>query len=468
MAFESLSERLSQAMKNITGQGKLTEKNMNDMLKEVRMSLLEADVNYGVVKDFVASVKEMALGQEVMESLNPSQMVVKIVRDELQELLGSSDTELTMNPSGITTVMMTGLQGTGKTTASGKIARYARQKLKKNVLLVAADVVRPAAIEQLQTLGAQVGVDVFSLGPDVSAVETARQALVYAKEHGHDLVILDTAGRLHVDQALMDELLEMKGLVQPDNILLTVDAMTGQDIVNVARAFDEQLDVTGLVVTKMDGDARGGGLLSVRSITSVPVVFVSGGEKMEDLEQFHPDRMADRILGMGDVVSLIEQAQDRLDMEVGKKSADRMMNGIFTFNDMLAQFGQLEKMGSMQGILKMIPGLNKMAAQVNDEAMNSVMKRNRAIIQSMTPFEREHPACLKASRKQRIAKGSGVKVQDVNKLIQQLNQMQQMTKMMSGGMNMNSMMNAMGRGQGVSKHTGSKKQKVSKKKKKKK
>lgn len=260
-----------------------------------------------------------------------------------------------MNPSGITTVMMTGLQGTGKTTASGKIARYARQKLKKNVLLVAADVVRPAAIEQLQTLGAQVGVDVFSLGPDVSAVETARQALVYAKEHGHDLVILDTAGRLHVDQALMDELLEMKGLVQPDNILLTVDAMTGQDIVNVARAFDEQLDVTGLVVTKMDGDARGGGLLSVRSITSVPVVFVSGGEKMEDLEQFHPDRMADRILGMGDVVSLIEQAQDRLDMEVGKKSADRMMNGIFTFNDMLAQFGQLEKMGSMQGILKMIP-----------------------------------------------------------------------------------------------------------------
>lgn len=439
MAFESLSERLSQAMKNITGQGKLTEKNMNDMLKEVRMSLLEADVNYGVVKDFVASVKEKALGQEVMESLNPSQMVVKIVRDELQELLGSSDTELTMNPSGITTVMMTGLQGTGKTTASGKIARYARQKLKKNVLLVAADVVRPAAIEQLQTLGAQVGVDVFSLGPDVSAVETARQALVYAKEHGHDLVILDTAGRLHVDQALMDELLEMKGLVQPDNILLTVDAMTGQDIVNVARAFDEQLDVTGLVVTKMDGDARGGGLLSVRSITSVPVVFVSGGEKMEDLEQFHPDRMADRILGMGDVVSLIEQAQDRLDMEVGKKSADRMMNGIFTFNDMLAQFGQLEKMGSMQGILKMIPGLNKMAAQVNDEAMNSVMKRNRAIIQSMTPFEREHPACLKASRKQRIAKGSGVKVQDVNKLIQQLNQMQQMTKMMSGGMNMNSM-----------------------------
>ena len=468
MAFESLSERLSQAMKNITGQGKLTEKNMNDMLKEVRMSLLEADVNYGVVKDFVASVKEKALGQEVMESLNPSQMVVKIVRDELQELLGSSDTELTMNPSGITTVMMTGLQGTGKTTASGKIARYARQKLKKNVLLVAADVVRPAAIEQLQTLGAQVGVDVFSLGPDVSAVETARQALVYAKEHGHDLVILDTAGRLQVDQALMDELLEMKGLVQPDNILLTVDAMTGQDIVNVARAFDEQLDVTGLVVTKMDGDARGGGLLSVRSITSVPVVFVSGGEKMEDLEQFHPDRMADRILGMGDVVSLIEQAQDRLDMEVGKKSADRMMNGIFTFNDMLAQFGQLEKMGSMQGILKMIPGLNKMAAQVNDEAMNSVMKRNRAIIQSMTPFEREHPACLKASRKQRIAKGSGVKVQDVNKLIQQLNQMQQMTKMMSGGMNMNSMMNAMGRGQGVSKHTGSKKQKVSKKKKKKK
>ena len=468
MAFESLSERLSQAMKNITGQGKLTEKNMNDMLKEVRMSLLEADVNYGVVKDFVARVKEKALGQEVMESLNPSQMVVKIVRDELQELLGSSDTELTLNPDGLTTVMMVGLQGTGKTTASGKIARYAKQKLKKKVLLVAADVVRPAAIDQLQTLGQQVGVDVFTLGPDVTAGETARQGLDYARENGHDLVIFDTAGRLHVDQPLMDELRQMEELIHPDNILLTVDAMTGQDIVNVAKSFDDQLDITGLVVTKMDGDARGGGLLSVRSITSVPVVFVSGGEKMEDLEQFHPDRMADRILGMGDVVSLIEQAQDRLDMEVGRQSADRMMNGIFTFNDMLAQFGQLEKMGSMQGILKMIPGLNKMAAQVNDEAMNSVMKRNRAIIQSMTPFERENPSCLKASRKQRIAKGSGVKVQDVNKLIQQLNQMQQMTKMMSGGMNMNSMMNAMGRGQGVSKHTGSKKQKVSKKKKKKK
>ena len=281
-------------------------------------------------------------------------------------------------------------------------------------------------------------------------------------------MIFDTAGRLHVDQPLMDELRQMEELIHPDNILLTVDAMTGQDIVNVAKSFDDQLDITGLVVTKMDGDARGGGLLSVRSITSVPVVFVSGGEKMEDLEQFHPDRMADRILGMGDVVSLIEQAQDRLDMEVGRQSADRMMNGIFTFNDMLAQFGQLEKMGSMQGILKMIPGLNKMAAQVNDEAMNSVMKRNRAIIQSMTPFERENPSCLKASRKQRIAKGSGVKVQDVNKLIQQLNQMQQMTKLMSGGSNMNAMMNAMSRGRGVSKHAGSKKQKLSKKKKKKK
>lgn len=310
--------------------------------------------------------------------------------------------------------------------------------------------------------------DVFTLGPDVTAVETARQGLDYARENGHDLVIFDTAGRLHVDQALMDELRQMEELIHPDNILLTVDAMTGQDIVNVAKSFDDQLDITGLVVTKMDGDARGGGLLSVRSITSVPVVFVSGGEKMEDLEQFHPDRMADRILGMGDVVSLIEQAQDRLDMEVGRQSADRMMNGIFTFNDMLAQFGQLEKMGSMQGILKMIPGLNKMAAQVNDEAMNSVMKRNRAIIQSMTPFERENPSCLKASRKQRIAKGSGVKVQDVNKLIQQLNQMQQMTKLMSGGSNMNAMMNAMSRGQGVSKHAGSKKQKLSKKKKKKK
>ena len=433
MAFESLSERLNKALKNITGQGKLTETNMNDMLKEVRMSLLEADVNYNVVKEFIGNVKEKALGQEVIDSINPGQMVVKIVHDEIRDLLGTDDARLHFKKSGITTVMMVGLQGTGKTTASAKIARYCKEKLQKRVLLVACDVIRPAAIEQLQTLGHSIDVEVFSLGADVGAVETARQAMQYAKDRQKDLVIFDTAGRLHIDQDLMHELSEMKQLVEPDDILLTVDAMTGQDIVTVAREFNEQLAITGLVVTKMDGDARGGGLLSVRSITNVPVLFVSNGEKVEDLEAFHPDRMADRILGMGDIVTLVEQAQEKLDMEVQEKTAKRMKSGIFTFNDMLDQFGQMKKMGSMQRMLGMIPGLGNMVKNLDDEKMNDSMNRSQAIIQSMTPYERENPSCLKASRKNRIAKGAGVKVMDVNRLISSLEQMQMMTKMMSGG-----------------------------------
>lgn len=472
MAFESLSERLNKALKNITGQGKLTEANMNDMLKEVRMSLLEADVNYNVVKEFIANVKEKALGQEVIDSINPGQMVVKIVHDEIRELLGTEDARLHFKKTGITTVMMVGLQGTGKTTASAKIARYCKDKLQKRVLLVACDVIRPAAIEQLQTLGQSIDVEVFSLGADVGAVETARQAMQYAKERQKDLVIFDTAGRLHIDQDLMNELSEMKQLVEPDELLLTVDAMTGQDIVTVAREFNEQLAITGLVVTKMDGDARGGGLLSVRTITNVPVLFVSNGEKVEDLEAFHPDRMADRILGMGDIVTLVEQAQEKLDMEVQEKTAKRMKSGIFTFNDMLDQFGQMKKMGSMQRMLGMIPGLGNMVKNLDDEKMNDSMNRSQAIIQSMTPYERENPSCLKASRKNRIAKGAGVKVMDVNRLISSLEQMQMMTKMMSGG-NMPNMasLQSMQRGGGLagtSKHAGSKKQKKSKKKKKKK
>ena len=286
------------------------------MLKEVRMSLLEADVNYDVVKSFVENVKEKALGQEVLDSLNPSQMVVKIVHDELQVLLGEEDARIHFKKQGMTTVMMVGLQGTGKTTASAKIANYCKNKLARRVLLVACDVVRPAAIEQLQTLGKSIDVEVFTCGPETSAVETARQALAYAKDRQKDLVIFDTAGRLHIDEALMQELQQMKDLVVPDEILLTVDAMTGQDIVTVAKEFNEQLSVTGLIVTKMDGDARGGGLLSVRSITNVPVLFVSNGEKVDDLEEFHPDRMADRILGMGDIVTLVEQAQDKLDLSL--------------------------------------------------------------------------------------------------------------------------------------------------------
>ena len=448
MAFESLSERLNKAIKNISGQGKLTEKNMNEMLKEVRLSLLEADVNYNVVKEFVENVKEKALGQEVMDSLNPGQMVVKIVRDEIQTLLGEEDAKINFKKQGITTLMMVGLQGTGKTTASAKIARYCKQKLAKRVLLVACDVVRPAAIEQLQTLGKSIDIEVFTLGAQTPAVETARQAMRYAADRQKDLVIFDTAGRLHIDDELMNELSEMKELVKPDDILLTVDAMTGQDIVTVAKEFNERLSITGLVVTKMDGDARGGGLLSVRSITNVPVLFVSSGEKVEELEEFHPDRMADRILGMGD-----------------------MQQGVFTFNDLLDQFGQIQKMGSMQNMLKMIPGMGKMVNKVDDDQVNDSMKKNKAIILSMTPFERENPSCLKASRKNRIAKGAGVKVMDVNKLINQLEQMQMLTKVMNGGKmpNMNALSN-MQRGAGMpgmSKHTGSKKQKKSKKKKKK-
>ena len=470
MAFESLSDRLSKAMRNISGQGKLTEKNMNDMLKEVRMSLLEADVNYDVVKKFVADVKEKALGQEVMESLNPSQMVVKIVHDEIQTLLGEEDAQIHFKKQGMTTIMMVGLQGTGKTTASAKIAKYCNEKLKKRVLLVACDVVRPAAIEQLQTLGKEINVEVFSLGPEVNAVETARKALDYAKDRQKDLVIFDTAGRLHIDEALMQELSDMKSFVQPDEILLTVDAMTGQDIVTVAKDFNEQLAITGLVVTKLDGDARGGGLLSVRSITQVPVLFVSNGEKVDDLEAFHPDRMADRILGMGDVMTLVEQAQERLDMDVQEKTARRMQEGIFTFNDMLDQFGQVKKMGSIQNMMKMVPGLNKLARNMDTDVVDNEMKRSEAIIQSMTPYERDHPEVLKASRKNRIAKGSGVKVADVNKLIKQLEQMQSMTRMMSSGRmpNMSALQN-MQRGGGLpggSKHAGSKKMKKKRKKKK--
>lgn len=431
MAFESLSERMNKAFRNITGKGKLTEKNMNDMLREVRMSLLEADVNYTVVKDFIEKVKEKALGTEVMTSINPGQLVVKIVHDEIVALLGTEDAPLNYKQNGITTIMMVGLQGTGKTTAAAKIANVIKKKQSRNPLLVACDIIRPAAIEQLQTLGKTIGMEVFTKGVDVPALEAAKQAMVYAKEHHYDTVIFDTAGRLHIDEALMQELSDIKQEVQPDDILLTVDAMTGQDIVNVAKSFHEQLEVTGLVLTKLDGDSRGGGILSVRSITHVPVKFVGLGEKIDDLDVFHPDRMADRILGMGDIVSLVEQAQEKMDMEEGAKSAQRMMSGQFTMDDMLFQFQQIKKMGSLGGMMKLIPGFSQMANQLDEDKAENTMKVREAIILSMTKEERKNPNILKASRKNRIANGSGTRVQDVNRLLNEYEKMKQMMRQMS-------------------------------------
>lgn len=431
MAFENLSERLGKAFKNITGKGKLTEKNMNDMLREVRMSLLEADVNYGVVKDFISRIKEKAMGQEVLTSLNPGQMVVKIVHDEIVALLGTEDAPVNYKKSGITTIMMVGLQGTGKTTASAKIANLMKKKQGRNPLLVACDVIRPAAIDQLKTLGESIGVEVFSLGVETKALETAKQAMVYAKENGYDTVLFDTAGRLHIDDELMQELSDIKTYVQPDDILLTVDAMTGQDIVNVARSFHEQLEVSGLVLTKLDGDSRGGGILSVRAITNVPVKFVGLGEKIEDLDVFHPDRMADRILGMGDIMSLVEKAQEKMDMEATTKSTNRMMSGKFTLTDMLVQYEQIEKMGSLGGMMMLLPGMGQLAGQIDEAKADNKIKKSKAIIQSMTPEERENPNILRASRKNRIAKGSGVSVADVNRCLNEFEKMKQVMKQFS-------------------------------------
>ena len=431
MAFENLSERLGKAFKNITGKGKLTEKNMNDMLREVRMSLLEADVNYGVVKDFISRIKEKAMGQEVLTSLNPGQMVVKIVHDEIVALLGTEDAPVNYKKSGITTIMMVGLQGTGKTTASAKIANLMKKKQGRNPLLVACDVIRPAAIDQLKTLGESIGVEVFSLGVETKALETAKQAMVYAKENGYDTVLFDTAGRLHIDDELMQELSDIKAYVQPDDILLTVDAMTGQDIVNVASSFHEQLEVSGLVLTKLDGDSRGGGILSVRAITNVPVKFVGLGEKIEDLDVFHPDRMADRILGMGDIMSLVEKAQEKMDMEATTKSTNRMMSGESTLTDMLVQYEQIEKMGSLGGMMKLLPGMGQLAGQIDEAKADNKIKKSKAIIQSMTPEERENPNILRASRKNRIAKGSGVSVADVNRCLNEFEKMKQVMKQFS-------------------------------------
>lgn len=437
MAFESLSEKLNTTFRNLTGKGKLTEKNMEDVLQDIRRAMLEADVNYQVVTKFLASVKEKMVGQKVIEAVDPAEMTVKIVYDELVELLGSEEAEIAYKSDGITTIMLVGLQGTGKTTSVGKIANVLLKKQSRNPMIIAADVIRPAAIEQLKVLGDSIGVEVFSLGVDVSATETVNQGLAYAKEQGYDTVFIDTAGRLSIDEELMNELAVLKDLARPDEILLTVDAMTGQDIINVAKSFDELLNISGLVVTKLDGDARGGAVLSVKSVTNVPVKFVGDGEKIEDLDIFYPDRMADRIMGMGDIVSLVEKAEEKMDMEAAEASAQRMLEGEFTLDDMLVQFDQINRMGPLSGILKMIPGMGNLTKDLDTDVAEDAMKMNKAIIRSMTPEERNNPKIIRTSRMVRIAKGSGTTRRDVTNLIKQYEkmrtQMRMMGRMFKGG-----------------------------------
>ncbi len=423
MAFDSLSERLNKALRDVAGKGTLTDKNMEDMLKEVRLALLEADVNYRIVREFLDEVREKARGEDVLSSVSPGEMLVKIVHDEIITLLGENNEELKFKEEGITVIMLAGLQGTGKTTSVAKIALLCKNRWNRKPLLIAADVIRPAAIEQLQTLGAEVGCEVFTLGTGVSAYETVKQGMVYAEANGFDTVFIDTAGRLHIDEELMQELRDINELVHPDEILLTVDAMTGQDIVNVARAFAEALPLTGLVVTKFDGDSRGGGVLSVRKITGVPVKFVGEGEKIDDMSPFYPDRMADRILGMGDIVSLVEKAQEKLDMEEAERSAERMMNGEFTLEDMLSQFEQIQRLGPLSGILKMLPGFSQYSDMIDEAKATDSMKHTRAIIQSMTKAERRDPTKMRGTMKRRVAAGSGTTVQDVNRLISQFEKM---------------------------------------------
>ncbi|RHM62566.1 MULTISPECIES: signal recognition particle protein [Coprobacillaceae] len=430
MAFDSLSERLQSTLKKVSGQGQLTEKNIEEMLTEIRLALLEADVNYQVVKDFIATTKEKAIGADVVGSLKPGQVLVKIVHDELVELLGGSVSEVSFDTSP-TVIMMVGLQGSGKTTTSGKIAKLITKKYGKKPLLVAADIYRPAAVDQLVILGEQLEVPVYEKGTSQSAESIVEEAMAYAKENHHDVIIIDTAGRLHIDEPLMQELANIKSIANPDEILLVVDSLTGQDIVNVAQSFNDKLAITGAVLTKLDGDSRGGGALSIRHITNVPIKFIGTGEKLDAIDLFYPDRMADRILGMGDVVSLVEKVQDVYDEKETMKAFNRMQSGQFGLDDMLAQMQQLRKLGPLSGILKMIPGMPKMP-NINDEDSEKRLKETESIIFSMTKEERRDPSIISLSRKQRIAAGCGKDLQAVNRLLKQFDQSKQMMKKMSG------------------------------------
>ena len=429
MAFETLSERLQSALKSVTRKGKLTEKDVDVMMREVRLALLEADVNIKVVREFIKEVKEKAIGETVLKSLTPGQQVIKIVNEELTKLMGENAAELNFGHTKPAVFMMVGLQGAGKTTHTGKLSTYLRKKEKKNPLLVACDVYRPAAVDQLKTIGKQLNIPVFEKGTSMNPVDIAKEAMAYARENGHDLVIIDTAGRLHIDEQLMDELKDIKALVKPQEILLVVDAMTGQDAVNVAQSFHEQLDLTGVILTKLDGDTRGGAALSIRKITIVHIKFMGMGEKLDTLEVFHPERMASRILGMGDVMTLIERAQENFDEEESMKLADKMMNATYDFNDFLKQMKQMKKLGAFEDILKLIPGVGNQLKDINIDPKQ--MARVEAIIYSMTEQERKNPDLINASRKNRIAKGCGCDIAEVNRLIKQFTDMRKMMKKFS-------------------------------------
>ncbi|GEN55755.1 signal recognition particle protein [Halolactibacillus alkaliphilus] len=432
MAFEGLADRLQSTIKKMTGKGKVSEQDVKEMAREVRLALLEADVNFKVVKDFVKKIKERSVGAEVMDSLTPGQQVIKIVKEELALLMGGEQSKIKVADRPPTVIMMVGLQGAGKTTTSGKLANLLRKKHNRKPLLVACDVYRPAAIDQLETVGKQLGIPVFSQGTEKKPVDIAKEAIAHAKEEHLDYVIVDTAGRLHIDENLMGELTEIKTEINPDEIFLVVDAMTGQDAVNVAETFDQTLDVTGVVLTKLDGDTRGGAALSIRAVTDKPIKFAGMGEKLDELEAFHPERMASRILGMGDVLTLIEKAQENIDEKKAKELEQKMRSASFTFDDFLDQMEQVKSMGPLDEILGMLPGANKMKGLKNVQIDEKQLVHVEAIIQSMTKKERQDPSVMNASRKKRIAKGSGRPIAEVNRLLKQFDEMKKMMKQMSG------------------------------------
>lgn len=431
MAFEGLAARLQDTLTKIRGKGKVSEQDIKEMMREVRLALLEADVNFKVVKQFIANVKEKALGQEVMKSLTPGQQVIKVVNDELTALMGAEQSKIAVAQKPPTVVMMVGLQGAGKTTTTAKLANHLRKKHNRKPLLVACDVYRPAAIQQLETLGKQLNMPVFSKGTDVNPVDIAKEAVATAKAEHHDYVLIDTAGRLHVDETLMAELQDMKAAVTPDEILLVVDSMTGQDAVNVAESFNNQLDVTGAVLTKLDGDTRGGAAISIKAVTNTPIKFAGMGEKIDQLEPFHPDRMASRILGMGDVLSLIEKAQANVDEEKAKELEKKLRKMDFTFDDFLEQLDQVKSMGPLEDLLGMMPGMNKAKGMKNLKVDEKQLTRVEAIVKSMTPLEKRDPSVINGSRRKRIAKGSGTTIQDVNRLLKQFEDMKKMMKQMT-------------------------------------